>query len=106
MDFIERLRAKSDQTRKQIALFTATGVTGLIALMWFGAFTSSGALSRSAEVKENPIKAAFTENEGASLLGAIGALTTREDGSIQVVGARASSTGEVTSPEERTVIPF
>lgn len=106
MDFIERLRAQPDHRRKQIAFSVASGITGLVALMWFGAFTSSGALSRSSEPKENPIKAAFTETDGASLLGAIGALTTGEDGSIRVVGASASSTVETPSKDERTVIPF
>jgi hypothetical protein len=105
-DFIESLRAKPDQTRKQIALFTASGLTGLVAIMWVVAFTSSGALSRTTPKEEGGIKAAFSEQNGASLLGAIGALTTREDGSIEVVGTSASSTAPAPSTDERTVIPF
>lgn len=105
-DFIERLRAKPDHVRKNIALGSATAVTGLIAIMWVVAFTSSGALTRNAEREETPIASAFSESEGATLLGAIGALTTREDGSITVVGTSASSTKTVEVQEERTVIPF
>lgn len=106
MDFIERLRAKSDKTRKRIALFTASGATGLVALMWLVVFTSSGALSRSAGTEGGRIKSAFSEAEGASLLGAIGSLSTHEDGSLQVVGTSASSTAEVEAQDDRTVIPF
>lgn len=107
IDFIERLRAKPEHVRKHIAFFAASSITGLVALMWFGAFVSSGALSRSAPSQTNAVTAAFTEHEGASLLGAIGALTTREDGSIQVVETTASSTaGSKEAPEERTTIPF
>lgn len=106
MDFIERLRAKPDHVRQRIVFLTASGATGLIALMWVTAFTSSGALSRSVEVKENPIASAFSDNEGASLLGAIGALTTTEEGSIQVVGTSASSTAPAQTSDNRTTIPF
>jgi len=107
MDFIERLRAKPDHTRKQIALGAATGFTGLVALVWLTAFTASGALARPSESKESGVTSAFSEQSGASLLGAVGALTARQDGSITVVGTRASSTMQAdAAPEERTVIPF
>ncbi len=105
-DFIEHLRAKPDHVRKQIAFGASLGITGTVALMWAVAFMSSGALMRSPEPTDSGITSALSEQKGASLLGAIGALTTQEDGSIMVVGTSASSTGKSEAPDERTVIPF
>lgn len=105
-DFIEHLRAKPEHVRKQIAFATSAGVTGVVAFMWVIAFVSSGALMRSSEPETPAVTSALKEQKGASLLGAIGALTTKEDGSIVVVGTSASSTVEEKKTEERTVIPF
>jgi len=107
MDFIERLRAKPAQTRKQIALGVSASVTALIAVVWFTAFSASGTLAEDATLSAgDDLKAAFSSEDRASLLGAIGALTAKQEGSIQVVGTRASSTVEAAQEDERTVIPF
>lgn len=106
-DFIEHLRAKPDHVRKQIALSASASITGVVALMWGTAFISSGALSRTNVPEEPGIVAAFSEEHGASLMGAIGALTSSKDsGELMVVGTNASSTVSGETKDERTVIPF
>lgn len=106
MDFIERLRAKPDHVRKQIAFGAASGITGLVALMWGTAFIASGTLARTVPSEAPDVTSVLAESGSNSLLGAIGALTTREDGSITVVDTSASSSAKVQTTEQRTVIPF
>lgn len=106
-DFIERLRAKPEHVRKSIALGTAGSVTGLVALVWAVSFSSSGTFAFTPDpVGERTVSSAFAEASGPSLLGAVGALISKEEGEVEVVGTRASSTVSAPRPEERTVIPF
>lgn len=106
IDYIERLRTKPVHVRKQIAFGASAGFTALVAIIWVTAFTASGALSRSALTDQPGLTSTFSTEKGASLLGAIGALTTKQDGSVEVVGTQASSTVNEPSEDERTVIPF
>jgi len=106
MDFIEHLRGKPEHTRKQVAFGAAAGFTLLVTFMWGVAFVSSGALSTSSNTASNPVVSTFSPEKGVSLLSAVGALTTRQDGSITVVGASATSSVPNKTTEDRTVIPF
>ncbi|MBP6869008.1 MAG: hypothetical protein KBC16_02765 [Candidatus Pacebacteria bacterium] len=47
MDFIERLRAKPEHVRNRIALGTASVITGVITLGWFGALIAGNAFDLS-----------------------------------------------------------
>lgn len=106
-DFVERLRTKPIHTRKQLAFGASVGITGMVALMWGAAFTSSGALSRTDVGEEPAIVAAFSEEHGSSLMGAIGALTSQKsEASLTVVETNASSTVEEEETDNRTSIPF
>jgi hypothetical protein len=47
MDFIERLRAKPEHIRSRIALGTASAITGVVTLGWFGALIAGNAFDLS-----------------------------------------------------------
>lgn len=116
-DFIERLRAKPEHQRRQIAFATSGAVTGLIAVMWFGAVVASGTLALESSsdgdraVAEAPrYDETFAEgqNRFSELFAAVGAVgnATSTDSLVIVETSSSSTIAPPQSPERRTVIPF
>lgn len=111
-DYLETLRSKPEQTRRRIALGGAAGFTAIVAIGWFIALSSSGALSLSSPESSARVETAFTENMGRydDLAGAASAMyaNVQSGASISIVEDESSSTldrTEATEPEA-TVIPF
>lgn len=115
---IHRLREQPSHVRERIALGVSGGVTGLVAIGWLVAMSSSGAFSLTAQTvaqgvaPSNEVQQAFTESgKGINgLLGAAGAAfgaPTTTDAQVNVVDVRSSSTLDATaSSASATVIPF
>ena len=115
-DLIERLRAKPEHERRRIALATSGTVTGLIAIMWFGAVIASGTLAlenndADTRVAEAPRYEEALGSAGASFselfaaVGAVGSATSTEG--LVIVETNASSTiAAPAAADTRTVIPF
>lgn len=116
-DFIERLRAKPEHERRQIAYATSGAVTGLVAIMWFGAVIASGTLAlESGNEGDERVAEAPRYNEALAeaqtgfsqmfaAVGAAGSATSTEG--LVIVETNASSTiQEEQAPDTRTVIPF
>ncbi|MBU0749969.1 hypothetical protein KKH15_00435 [Patescibacteria group bacterium] len=111
-DFIERLRAKPEHVRKQIAIATSGVLTGLVAVGWLASLVAGGtlALKASDTVAEPAGNIAEQQNGFESLLGAAGSFAgvTTEDPELTVLESRTSSTLDRNQQEvdTRTVIPF
>jgi hypothetical protein len=112
-DFIERLRAKPEHQRKQIAVGASAGVTGFVALGWIAAVTASGTLSLApsepilAEADRSTaeeVRSGFSELLGAASAFSNGTTTEAE---LTIVDTGSSSTIEPQPvADNRTVIPF
>ncbi len=111
-DFLERLRAKPEHVRRQIALRTSGAVTLVVFLGWATAFASSGTLALNDTGSTSSNLAEATQNtdlDVSRLLGAANAFQQdiEEATSIRVVETNASSTLDAnTGVGEETVIPF
>lgn len=111
-DTIERLRAKPEHVRKQIALGISSGVTGVVALGWIAAVVATGPFTLSAPTSETlanagtPIESSRTAF--SELLGAVGAATaTSSEPELVIVETHSSSTVDPEpTVDNRTVIPF
>lgn len=119
LDFIERLRAKPEHIRARIALGTASAVTGMVTLGWFGALLAGNAFDLS-----TPTGASLVELNGGQETSLPNALANAKSGFSAVL--EASETGEsplvddgviivdvspkevlpAEKPDERTIIPF
>ena len=113
IEHIERLREKPEHVRQRIALLTASGITGLVALTWMGAMATSGslALKESTDEAAQPALVREPSTSFSSLMGAAGAaFDTTPDPDLSVVETRTSSTLDTrTQPANntnKTVIPF
>ena len=111
-DYVEHLKTQPVQVRKRVAVATSGAVTGVVALAWLVALTSSGSLALSPDPSSTRNLASATRESGedlSSLLGAAGAFQNglKGSGSITVVDTKASSTlDQAEAKDERTVIPF
>ncbi len=110
-DFIERLRAKPEHVRKQIAMGTATALTGLVAVGWLGALVAGGTLALTPTSEESVLASESEESGFVSLLGAAGAAVgaTSTEPELNVIESNTSSTLDnraVQQTDTRTVIPF
>ncbi len=109
-DYVESLRAKPEHVRRRIAVGSSIGVTALVAVGWFAALTSSGALAISPT--PDPTSAALvksatdTKEDFSGLLGAASAYQGAKDGGVMVVDGQSSSTMKAESNDSPTVIPF
>lgn len=113
-DFIERLRAKPEHVRKQIALGFSGAVTGVVALGWLVSLGAGGTLALDAATPENNPGEDISElaNETrtgfSQLMGAAAAFTGEEPAELQVLESNTRSTLDRNQQEvdTRTVIPF
>lgn len=116
-DFVERLRAKPEHERRRIALATSGTVTGLIAIMWFGAVVASGTLALESENSgDSAIAEAPRYNQAladaqtgfSQMFAAVGAIqnATSTEGLVIVETNASSTISAPQSPDTRTVIPF
>lgn len=113
-DYVEHLKGQPVHVRKRFALGASGAITGVIALAWIVALSSSGSLTLAPSSSATSNIAAATRDSGkdlSSLLGAAGAFKDNGfngSGSITVVDTKASSTLDqpATASDERTVIPF
>lgn len=113
-DFIERLRAKPEHVRKQIAIGTSGALTGVVALGWIVSMAAGGtlALKSSTPTDTNaPDFAALaeeTQSEFNSLMGAAGAFTATSSEPALTVESNSRSTLDRNEQvdDTRTVIPF
>lgn len=110
-DHIERLRAKPERERRQIALATSGAITLVVFLGWVTAFVSSDALALNSGGQTPSLTAATegTANDVSKLLGAASTFqnTINSGPAIRVVETNASSTLETNQDiGEQTVIPF
>lgn len=116
-DFIERLRAKPEHERRRIALAASGTMTGLIAVMWFGAVVASGTLaldngdtanSEAAEAPRYDRALAEAQNGFSQMFAAVGAIqsATSTDGLVIVETNASSTISAPQTPDSRTVIPF
>lgn len=112
VDFIERLRAKPEHVRKQIALGTSAGVTGIVALGWIGAFVATGPLTLAEPATGSFANAAPALEEPRSsfsqLFAAVGAAgQSSDEGELTIIDAHTSTTVDPEPvTDNRTVIPF
>lgn len=120
IEHIDRLREKPEHVRHRIAVLTAAGITGLVAVTWMGALASSGTLALNTnEVQEGgsgtgEVSEAISESTSAfsNLMGAAGAAfnATSTEAALQIIETRSSSTldGKVApaNATNKTVIPF
>lgn len=120
---IERLREKPHHVRHRIAMLTAIVATGVVALGWITALSTSGALAlqspapvseEDAVTPEADISKAFSDSKSAfsNLVGAASAAfgATSSEAALQVLETRTSSTlnaeSRTKNDTDKTVIPF
>lgn len=121
IEHIDRLREKPEHVRHRIAMLTAAGVTGLVAVTWMGALATSGTLAlkteaaaQSASGTGSEVSAAITESTSAfsNLMGAAGAAfgATSTEAALEIIETRNSSTinaqAQPANATHKTVIPF
>lgn len=116
IEHVERLREKPEHVRHRIAVLTAAGITGLVAVTWMGALATSGtlALKSSETVPVAEMTESITESSAAfsNLMGAAGAAfsASSSEASLDIIEIRTSSTLDgKTAPANatsKTVIPF
>ena len=110
-DFIERLRAKPEHVRKQIAMGTAAGLTGIVALGWLGGLVAGGTLALAPAGDDATVATDSKQNGFEELLGAAGAAVgaTSTPNELNVVETKTTSTLDNRMNQQadtRTVIPF
>lgn len=121
IEHIDRLREKPEHVRHRIAMLTAAGITGLVAVTWMGALATSGTLAlKTGAVAENAsgtgteVSEAISESSSAftNLMGAAGAAfgATSTEAALQIIETRTSSTinadAQPANATHKTVIPF
>ena len=110
IEHIDRLREKPEHVRHRIAVLTAAGVTGLVAVSWMGALAASGTLALKPVAE--PEIAAEPAPSFSRLVGAAGAAldATSNDPELEIVESRTSSTLDTqqkpANATTKTVIPF
>jgi len=110
-EYIEKLKVKPAQVRQRIAFGAAGGVTALVAVGWIAVTATSGAFALSDDsFAANPdmptdFNQAFegTKSSFDSLLGAVGAFQSGEQGAQIIVETESSTSLD---EGEQTVIPF
>jgi len=111
---INEIKQRPYDVRRNIALATAFGLTGFIALLWFvgvvatGTFAIQGS-SFADSTKQGSTLVASPSASGSSLLGAASAAfgLSRTPAHIEIVSSATSSTlSERGRQSEQTVIPF
>jgi|CXWL01.1.fsa_nt_gi hypothetical protein len=111
-DYLERLRAKPERVRRQIALRASGAITLVVFLGWLTAFVSSGTLALNSSDTTTPNLsgvASETSADVSKLLGAASAFQKNIEQAppIRVIETNASSTLDAgVSAGEATVIPF
>ncbi len=120
IDHIDRLREKPEHVRHRIAVLTAAGITGIVAVTWMGALASSGTLAlKTGATPENgsgtgEVTKTISESTSAfsNLMGAAGAAfnATSTEAALQIIETRTSSTLDAkvgpANATNKTVIPF
>jgi hypothetical protein len=116
IEHIDRLREKPEHVRHRIAVLTAAGVTGLVAVTWMGALATSGtlALTSNETAPATEMSESITESTSAfsNLMGAAGAAFSASSSaaSLDIVETRTSSTldgkAAPANNTNKTVIPF
>lgn len=108
---IEYVKGKPHHVRKQVALATATGITAVVALVWFFGTLSSGTFAiqgSSFADSTSGDSSAVTGTNGSSDSAIAGAAAAVEDQSapahIEIVDTSSSTSSE--KKVEPTVIPF
>lgn len=108
---IERLRARPEHVRKQVALGVSGGVAGLVLVGWVVAMSAGGAFDLDTTpapgtatfAQANDELAAAVASGGRNFFGG-----SSTPSSLSIVNEDSSTTYKphVTAPEDRTVIPF
>ncbi len=114
IEHIDRLREKPEHVRHRIAVLTAAGITGLVAVTWMGAMATSGTLALKSDPRPLEEKAIPSDLSGSSfknMLGAAGAaFSTASSTELSIVETRTSSTLDAqqkpANNTNKTVIPF
>lgn len=116
IEHIDRLREKPEHVRHRIAVLTAAGITGLVAVTWMGALASSGTLAlKSTETQpDTEVSKSISESTSAfsNLMGAAGAAfnATSTQAALDIIETRTSSTLDAqvqpANATNKTVIPF
>lgn len=110
IEHIDRLREKPEHVRHRIAVLTAAGITGLVAVTWMGALATSGTLALKPLPEPEPV--AETAPSFSRLVGAAGAALSApsNDPELEIVESRTSSTLDSSvkpaNATHKTVIPF
>lgn len=114
-DYIEHLKSKPEHIRRRIALGTSAGFTGVVALAWLVALSTSGTLAlTSPEEIQNAaeMKAVVQETSSSfsDLMGAASAFQSASQNSEELIIVDAESSSTLDAPadttEGKTVIPF
>jgi hypothetical protein len=115
---INRLKERPSHVRERVAVGVAGGITGLVALAWMVAMTTSGAfilapsrVAESALGTGSDVRAAVAENTSnvSQLIGAAGAAfgATTTDPALTIVNLRTTSTADESAARAGdTVINF
>ena len=115
IEHIDRLREKPEHVRHRIAMLTAAGVTGLVAVTWVGAMATSGTLALKTNAETAPAESLSKElaepaSAFSNLLGAAGAAfnATSTEAALTIIETRTSSTLDAKQDTNvgKTVIPF
>ena len=112
LEQIEHTKTKPHHVRKRIVFGAATGITALIALVWFsisigtGAFAIAGSSFADTEGKGNMVTAGVS-NENKNLAGSAAALPAEDSANapahINIIDAVSSTSRQKAEP---TIIPF
>lgn len=118
-EYIEELRKKPEPVRQRIAFGVATGVTGLIAVVWMTTLATSGTLaikSTGTTLGGGPGSATIVDelakpvSSMSNLMGAVGAAfgATSTEAALNIIETRTSSTIDTraTTSANKTIIPF
>lgn len=116
IEHIDRLREKPEHVRHRIAVLTAAGISGLVAVTWMGALATSGSLAlKATEIAPSTEVAASISDSASSfsnLMGAAGAAfnPSSSEAELDIVETRTSSTLDAqvapANNTHKTVIPF
>ena len=116
IEHIDRLREKPEHVRHRIAVLTAAGITGLVAVTWMGALATSGSLALKAPETAPDTEMSESLNESTSsftnLMGAADAAfnPSSSQAELDIIETRTSSTLDTkvapANATHKTVIPF
>jgi hypothetical protein len=113
-DYIEHLKSKPEHVRRRIAFGTSAGITGVVAVAWLVALSTSGTLALTSPEVQNTaeLKTAVQETSSsfAELMGAASAYQSAAQGESELIIVDAQSSSTLDAPadptEGKTVIPF